>query len=177
MPGSKLTPKKLRFVEEYMVDCNATAAAIRVGYSERSAKKTGFQLLRDARVTELVQQRQAALAKKLRVTVEDVIGAYKAIAFGDLGDCIEADEKGVRLIKPLSQLTPEQRAMISEISNVYGSDGRCGVRVKLHPRLVALQDLAKHLGMFTERHEHAVSVSGDAKVQFYLPSNGRRPGE
>lgn len=70
---SQLTPKQQRFVQEYMVDSNATKAAIRAGYSEKNADKIGSELLGKTRVAAAIKERQAILSKRVLVTTERVI--------------------------------------------------------------------------------------------------------
>ena len=62
--GVKLTPKQKRFVEEYVVDCNATQAAIRAGYSERNAGKIGPELLGKTRIAEAIAKKQKVISEK-----------------------------------------------------------------------------------------------------------------
>lgn len=82
-----LTPKRQRFVEEYIVDLNATQAAIRAGYAARSADVTGSRLLGNARVSAAVQEAQAARSKRTEMSQDWIIdhlrenvGAAKAEA-------------------------------------------------------------------------------------------------
>jgi phage terminase small subunit len=62
--AAELTPRQRRFVDEYMVDLNATQAAIRAGYSKRTAAKIASQLLDKTGVAAAIEERKAALAKK-----------------------------------------------------------------------------------------------------------------
>jgi len=68
-----LTPKQQRFVEEYLVDLNATQAAIRAGYSPKTAYSQGERLLRHVDVAAAVEARKAELAKRTRISAEEVI--------------------------------------------------------------------------------------------------------
>ena len=61
-PGA-LTPKQQRFVLEYPIDMNATAAAIRAGYAERSAKRIGWELPQKPEVPEAIQAAKVARSK------------------------------------------------------------------------------------------------------------------
>lgn len=75
---SKLTPKQRRFVEEYLVDLNATQAAIRAGYSARSADVTGSRLLANAKISTAVQAGQAARSKRTNVSQDWIIEHLRA---------------------------------------------------------------------------------------------------
>lgn len=77
---SKLTPKQARFVDEYLIDLNATQAAIRAGYSEKTADKIGSQLLGKTRVLEAIQKGQAKLSEACLVNQKMVIDGLLAEA-------------------------------------------------------------------------------------------------
>ena len=70
---AKLTPKQQRFVDEYLIDLNATQAAIRAGYSPKTAEQQGFQLLKKTSVSEAIEQAQKERQKRTLVTQDDVI--------------------------------------------------------------------------------------------------------
>ena len=70
---AKLTPKQQRFVDEYLIDLNATQAAIRSGYSPKTAEQQGFQLLKKTSVSEAIEQAQQERQKRTLVTQDDVI--------------------------------------------------------------------------------------------------------
>lgn len=73
MPSKELNPKQKRFVDEYLVDLNAKQAAIRAGYSPKTAESQGSRLLSHAKVSEAIQHGQAQIANKYEVTQEYVI--------------------------------------------------------------------------------------------------------
>lgn len=69
----KLTDKQTAFVREYLVDLNATQAAIRAGYSERTASRIGPQLLGKTCVREAIEKAQAKRARRVEIKAEDVL--------------------------------------------------------------------------------------------------------
>jgi phage terminase small subunit len=73
MPSKELNPKQRRFVDEYLVDLNAKQAAMRAGYSPKTAESQGSRLLSHAKVSEAIQHGQAQIANKYEVTQEYVI--------------------------------------------------------------------------------------------------------
>ncbi|GHU79347.1 hypothetical protein AGMMS49992_31230 [Clostridia bacterium] len=75
-----MTLKQQRFVDEYMVDMNATQAAIRAGYSEKTAYSIGEQLLRKLEVSESITARQAALSRRIGYDVQQIFEGITAIA-------------------------------------------------------------------------------------------------
>lgn len=70
---ANLTPKQQRFVEEYLIDLNATQAAIRAGYSEKTAKEIGSENLTKPNIAKAIQEAQSRLSNKAQVTVEMVV--------------------------------------------------------------------------------------------------------
>lgn len=75
-----LTDKQQRFCDEYLIDLNATQAAIRAGYSERSARQIANDMLTKHDIQEYIAERQAALSEKTLVTTEWVINRLKEIS-------------------------------------------------------------------------------------------------
>lgn len=73
MAAKPLTPKQMRFVDEYLVDCNGTQAAIRAGYSKRTANEQAAQLLAKLSIRREIEARQAMLAEEAQVTSKMVI--------------------------------------------------------------------------------------------------------
>jgi hypothetical protein len=73
MSQGQLTPKQRRFVDEYLVDLNATQAAIRAGYSARTANEQGARLLANASVAAAAQSAQLARSQRLRISQDDVL--------------------------------------------------------------------------------------------------------
>lgn len=76
---SELTPKQLRFVQEYLIDLNATQAAIRAGYSERTAKSIGQENLTKPAIAAEIAKQQAKVAKKAEITAEFVLAGIVAL--------------------------------------------------------------------------------------------------
>lgn len=70
---SKLTPKQERFVEEYLIDLNAAAAAIRAGYSEKTADQIGYQLLQKTSVVNAIAEKKAERSERTGITAADVV--------------------------------------------------------------------------------------------------------
>ena len=84
-----LTPKQQRFVEEYLVDLNATQAAIRAGYSAKTASRIGPELLGKTCVSEVIQAQRAKLSERTMRTAADVmadIGRVRASAMQTVVD-------------------------------------------------------------------------------------------
>ena len=152
MSARKLSPKQEVFVQEYLKDLNATQAAIRAGYSEKSASRIGIELLNKNHVREAVEKGRAKRAERTEITADRVVTELAKIAFADPRDLMEWGPNGVAL-KDSSTLTEEQAAGVAEV--VEGSGG--ALRLKKHDKVKALELLGKHIGMFRDRVETDVS--------------------
>ncbi len=78
--AGKPTPKQARFVEEYLIDLNATQAAIRAGYSANNADKIGSRLVGESRVSEAITEAQAKRSERVTVSQDDVVKGLHAEA-------------------------------------------------------------------------------------------------
>jgi len=144
---AKITEKQKRFVAEYLVDLNATQAAIRAGYSPKTANEQGARLLTKVSVQEHLQKQQAKLRNKLEITQERVIEELAAIAFANGTDFVTVTSSGLLHIKPTSQVDKQKLPAIAGIK--YGAN--LGVEIKLHDKVRALELLGKHLGVFDSK--------------------------
>ncbi len=72
-PMSKLTPKQEMFAEEFLIDLNATQAAIRAGYSKRTARSQGQRLLTNVDIAEAIQKAMAERGKRTEVEADYVL--------------------------------------------------------------------------------------------------------
>lgn len=160
MKVKTLTPKQVRFVEEYLVDNNATQAAIRAGYAERTANEQGSRLLAKSNVQALVEQKRGALAKKTEVSAERVIAEYCKVAFADMANYVMIDQKSGEVRLDFGKIPAGGTAAIAEITQEEYMDGAGDdarpvkrTKFKLYDKLRALDALGKHLGLFIEKQE------------------------
>jgi phage terminase small subunit len=172
---SKLNPRQERFVEEYLVDLNATRAADRAGY--RHPDVQGPRLLGHVGVATAIQARRARLSKKLEVTQERVLQELARIAFADVRDLFTWDEERSCYV-PSANLTDDQAAAVAaveaETTRTTNADGVTETKIKLklktYDKKGALDSLAKHLGMFVERVEHSGEIGGVLVVPASAPA-------
>lgn len=144
---AKLTDKQKRFVSEYLVDLNATAAAKRAGYSEKTAYSMGQRLLKNVEIQAAIQKRQERLQNKLDITQEKVLEELAAIAFANGTNFATITQNGCVLLTPTSELSENKKKAVASIK-----EGKSGVEVKLHDKVRALELLGKHLGVFDSKH-------------------------
>lgn len=142
----ELTDKEARFVEEYLIDLNATKAAIRAGYSEHTAKQIGSEVLGKSEVQDAVAQAMAARSERTEVTQDQVIQELRSVAFSDMRDFAEWKDASVRL-KDSVELRENVSLAVADVSQSMSQFGP-NVRIKLHDKMRALELLGKHLGMF-----------------------------
>ena len=141
---AKLTPKQERFVDEYLVDLNATAAAKRAGYSEKSASRIAIELLNKTHVSAAIQERRAKLRGKLEISQEAVLQELASIAFANGTDFVTVTGAGLLSVKPTSEVAKNKLPAIAGIK--YSA--QMGIEIKLHDKVRALELLGKHLGVF-----------------------------
>lgn len=140
--ATKLTPKQRRFVDEYLIDLNATQAAIRAGYSEKTAFSIGTENLRKPLVQKEIEKRRHDLEQRTEITQDRVLRELANIGFAKATDYAEIEGPMVT-IKPTAEMSPEQVSAIAGIEQ-----GNFGIKLKLYDKLKALELLGKHLGLF-----------------------------
>ena len=143
-----MTPKQERFANEYLLDMNATQAAIRAGYSKISAPSTGQRLANHPNVKAYMAKLQREAAENAGVTVEKVTKALADMAFLDFRDpMVPETVRESRLAKAATTVKLKMNAE-NEITG-------CDVQVD---RRGALELLGKWLGMFTDKVEHSGNI-------------------
>lgn len=152
MGTAKLTDKQKRLVEEYLIDLNKTQAAIRAGYSPKSADRIAQNTLQKPHVQQYLQQRQEELAERTEITQERVIQELACVAFANGADFARVrmtDKRGefVELV-PTDELSAEKRAAIAGIEET-----KFGIKVSSYDKVRALELLGKHVGLFRDRVE------------------------
>lgn len=165
-----LTPKQERFVAEYLIDLNATQAAIRAGYSQKTAQQQGSRLLLNVLVQEAIAKGREKTAAKLEITKERIVDELAKIAFADIRKAVRwgkspidassenANPNGLGIypveLVPSEEIEDEIAAAVSEVSLT-----QTGIKIKMHDKKAALVDIAKLLGFMVEKHEHSGDIS------------------
>lgn len=99
-----MTPRQARFVEEYLVDLNATAAAKRAGYSQRTAEWQGPQLLGKTHVLAAISAKQAELSRRIERTTDDVMADIAAVRRNCMQQVLDAESGAQVMISPKEAL-------------------------------------------------------------------------
>lgn len=214
-----LTDKQARFVEEYLVDLNATQAAIRAGYSEATARSVGQENLTKPDIADAIAAAKEERSRRTNITADDVLRFWHSVGTADPNevvqyrrgccrycwgegnryqftpaeflkaqndpkadvvrdedggvseeggfgfdakrdpnpDCPECHGEGVGRMHALDTRKLKGAAKLLYRGAKYTKDG---LEIQMEDRAKAWENVAKHLGMFTERHEH----KGEVKI-------------
>lgn len=167
-----LTAKQQRFVEEYILDLNATQAAIRAGYSERTAGRTGHENLKKPEIEAAIQDRMHERSEKTGVDAQYVLNRLHEIDQLDIADLLDDTGK----VKPVKQWPKAWRTSISglDIHELVMGDIETIVRkVKWPDKLRNLELIGKHVNVKafdSERETGAEDMAAAlAKIAERLP--------
>lgn len=177
----RLTPKQEMFVKEYLVDLNATQAALRAGYSAKTAGAIGKENLQKPLIQAEIQKNMNNRAERVEITADRILQELGAIAFHDTNDVVYVDEvdyisgwkvtqketetepevkepimdtRQMVIVKNLSELTPLQRKSIASIKQ-----GKEGIEIKFYDKIKAAELLGKHMKLFADQVEHSGSIT------------------
>jgi len=156
-----LTAKQQRFVDEYLIDLNATQAAIRAGYSKKTAQVQSARLLSNVMVSAAVAKGMESRATRTGITQDMVLRELAKIGFSDIRKVVRWGETQLRMVGgdddegdvlvpyhglaliDSNEIDDDTAGAIAEVSQ-----GKDGLKVKLHDKKGALVDIGRHLGMF-----------------------------
>ncbi len=150
---AKLTDRQRRFCTEYIIDLNATQAALRAGYSAKTVNPQGSQNLAKINIQTEIQRLKAARSKRTQAKADDVVLELVKVGFSNIEDYLTVDEDGETHLKNFDDIKRELLAAvesikISTIKNKNDSREYTTTQFKLHSKLNALEQLGKHLGIF-----------------------------
>lgn len=156
---AKLTPRQERFVEEYLIDLNATQAAIRAGYSSRRASEIAHQLLQKTTVANAINKELARRSKRTGINQDRIVLELAKIALLNATDVIDINNA---LIKDDSSREDTAAIASVKVKTIPAESGTITEReIKLHDKIKALELLGKHLGMFTDK----LNLTGELGVK------------
>ncbi len=165
---AKFSAKQQRFVEEYLIDLNATQAAIRAGYKKSEYTDTNAnKLLENTRIREAIDKAMAERSKRTGINQDRVIQELARIAFVNPKNVINAEDASV-----VSDASEDDLACIQsvKVKTMLGDKGCSEEReIKLNDKLKALELLGKHLGMFTDK----VDLEADADLNIRIDYGGK----
>ena len=152
-----LTPRQARFVAEYLVDLNATQAAVRAGYSQKTANRIASHLLTKVDIRDAVARGATRKLAKADVKADHVLAQIRDIAFGDVRTLFDSDGT----LKPLHELSDDAAALIAS----FEVDGSSTKKVRIMDRLRALELLAKNFGLLTEHIDVSIVSDRDRMLE------------
>lgn len=168
--GRKLTAKQQRFVEEYLVDLNATQAAIRAGYSAKTANEQGSRLLANVSVAAAISDAQANRSIRVEVNADYVLQRLVEIDQMDVLDILTDDMS----LKPVSEWPKVWRQYLSafDLAEMFEGTGddreMVGIlkKIKWPDKVKNLELLGRHIGVqaFKERVEHTGKNGGPVEI-------------
>ena len=166
MGKRQLSEQRQRFVDEYLIDLNGTQAAIRAGYSVKTAQEQSSRLLSNVMVQEAISIAMAERSKRTGVNQDRVVLELAKIAFVKMTDIVDSQGR----IK--NTATDDDLACIESVKYKESeSDTGSSVEreVKISPKLKALELLGKHLGMWNDKLDvniiQPVVISGEDSLE------------
>lgn len=153
-----MTKKQKRFVEEYLIDLNATQAAIRAGYSPDTAGSIGAENLKKPEIKSRIDKAMAERSRRTGINQDRVLQELARIGFAKITDVVDPETA-----KILPDASEDDLACIQSIKikpNEFGNERE----VKLYDKKSALVDLGKHLGLFKDKME----LSGDMDLNITI---------
>lgn len=174
---AELNEKQQRFVEEYMIDLNATQAAIRAGYSVKNAASIGAQLLKKTQVQRAIARAKAERSRRTGITQDRVLQELARIAFVNATDLIDPETAHV-----LPDASPDDLKVIAGVKVKYvprkemNDDGEIVIvnaverEVKMCDKVRALDMLCKHLGLYDAKQGDEEEETGIAELPAVLPT-------
>lgn len=162
-----MTNKQKRFCEEYLIDLNATQAAIRAGYSPESARQSGSDNMNNPYIRARIDAALAVRSKRTGVNADRVVRELARVAFVNPSDVINMNSATLK-----NDATEDDTAAVAsvKVKTIPTADGDGVEReIKLADKLKALELLGRHLGMFTEKVEHSGTIdTGSAALTSIL---------
>lgn len=154
-----MNPKQLRFCQEYLVDLNGTQAAIRAGYSAKTATAIGAEHLTKPHIQAEIQRLQQQRSERLEITADDVLKDLAAIAFTPITSVLTIADGKVTL-KPSEEWSDDAHKAVENVRQ-----SKDGFSIKMHSKLDALGKLMQHLGMLSDLNVAIATLGTYGKVQ------------
>lgn len=157
---AKLTAKQQRFCDEYLIDLNATQAAIRAGYSPKTACEQASRLLANVKVQDEIAIEMAERSKRTGINQDRVLMEIAKMAFVNIDDVIDLDTAKVKRTATKEDLACIQSVKIKPTE--FGTERE----IKLCDKKSNLELLGKHLGMFKDKVELEADMDLNINIDY-----------
>lgn len=138
---SEITEKQKRFCEEYVVDLNGKQAAIRAGYSEKTAKETASRLLTYVNVTEYIIELKLKISEKIQINHLDVLTQLKQWVELDVTETIGLSSKEIK------ELPKEIRTLITGFKKIIIGKKEI-IELRFVSKEKAIEMINRHIGFY-----------------------------
>lgn len=155
-----LTAKQQRFCDEYLIDLNATQAAIRAGYSVKTANEQGSRLLAKLSIQEAIGKEMAERSKRTGINQDRVVIELAKLAFVNIGDVVDLENATVK-----TSATDEDLACIQSVK-IKPSEFGTEREIKLYDKKASLELLGRHLGIFKDKLEVEADMDLNITVDY-----------
>lgn len=164
---AKMTEKQKRFCDEYLIDLNATQAAIRAGYSVDTAKEIGCENLTKPNIQEAVAKAMAERSKRTGINQDRIVLELAKMAFVNANDLINTSDGSIKPGASEDDLACIQSVKVKTSLGVSGTSTER--EIKLNDKMKALELLGKHLGMWNDKIDVNVAlpvvISGEDELE------------
>ena len=149
--AAKSALRHRKFAQEYVIDLNATRAAIAAGYKASSAHVRGCELLKNRKVARLIDSLNSARASKLNLSAEKIDEEVSRLAFSNMANYVRVDENGKPQGISLSELSRDDWAAVQEIREDTTGGAGDGERKAILRTTLKLSDKTKNLELLYRR--------------------------
>lgn len=162
-----LNDKQKRFCEEYVIDLNATQAAIRAGYSERTANRISSQLLSKLDISNKIIELQQAISERNNNLADRVVKELEKIAFANAKDFVN----GGNAVLEIKHLENQKTAAISKIKTTIKDNGDIVSEIGFYDKVSALEKLGRHVGIFEKDNaQRKAEIPEVLKIEIVEPT-------
>ena len=173
-----LNARQQRFIAEYLIDGNATRAAIAAGYSKKTARSIGQRLLTNVDIAKELSQKTNAICTELEISARKVLQGIAQLAYFDPRKLFDEDGR----LKPITELDDITAMAVAgiDVQSLYSHFGKGQAqeigtisKIKLADRGLNLERLGRHLKLFTDR----VEVTDSEEILKALAEGRKRAAE
>lgn len=168
---ANIKDKQKQFCKEYLIDLNATQAALRAGYSEKTARQIGQKLLTKVDIQQEIQRLKERRNARTELTADFVLKELAAIASTKITDVVNVMNRPIPMedgsvinapylvVKNTEELTEAQKSAIASIKQ-----GKNGIEIKMHDKVATLKLIGDHLGMFAPQRDSSDNFESDGFI-------------